>query len=228
MSVRPAKTQISLGICPVWSESSPSAWRKLGSLATHWAHSEDSDQTGRMTRLIWVFAGRTAALLVLSCRGSYAKFITHLDYNTYIIFSKKIASFKFHFVYTKQNKLRSRGAHAQNQSACTSASLISVKTLMFLAIAMKPAWFHITLTKPSFEKIQTRLKWSCSICHCIFYEEILFSHSLFRSIDLKNQLFSIKYNLSLSVQLTLSECLHQNRYVQMGLVSIENINNTSI
>ena len=62
MSVRPAKTQISLGVCPVWSESSLSAWRKLGSLATHWAHSEDSDQTGRMPRLIWVFAGRTATL----------------------------------------------------------------------------------------------------------------------------------------------------------------------
>ena len=29
--VRPAKTQISLGIRPVWSESSLSAWRKLGS-----------------------------------------------------------------------------------------------------------------------------------------------------------------------------------------------------
>ena len=26
---------------PVWSESAMSAWRKLGSLATHWAHSED-------------------------------------------------------------------------------------------------------------------------------------------------------------------------------------------
>ena len=39
--VRPAKTQISLGIRPVWSESSLSAWRKIGSLATHWAHSED-------------------------------------------------------------------------------------------------------------------------------------------------------------------------------------------
>ena len=30
--VRPAKTQISLGIRPVWSESSLSAWGKLGSL----------------------------------------------------------------------------------------------------------------------------------------------------------------------------------------------------
>ena len=68
---RPAKTQISLGIRPVWSESSLSAWKKLGSLATHWAHSEDSDQTGRMPRLIWVFAGRTAILLVLSRGGSF-------------------------------------------------------------------------------------------------------------------------------------------------------------
>ena len=65
--VRPSKTQISLGIRPVWSESSLSAWRKLGSLATHWAHSEDSDQTGWMPRLIWVFAGGTLILLVLSC-----------------------------------------------------------------------------------------------------------------------------------------------------------------
>ena len=71
MAVRPAKTQISLGIRPVWSESSLSAWRSIGSLATHWVHSEDSDQTGRMPRLIWVFAGRTLILLVLSCRSSY-------------------------------------------------------------------------------------------------------------------------------------------------------------
>ena len=68
--VRPMKTQISQGICPVWSESSLSAWRNLGSLATHWAHSKDSDQTGRMPRLIRVFAGHTLILLVLSCCGS--------------------------------------------------------------------------------------------------------------------------------------------------------------
>ena len=71
MSVRPAKTQMSLGIRPVLSESSVSAWRKLGSLATRWAHSEDSVQTGRMPMLIWVFAGRTLILLVLSCRCSF-------------------------------------------------------------------------------------------------------------------------------------------------------------
>ena len=70
MSVHPAKTQINLGTRPVWSESSLSAWRNIGSLATHWAHSEDSDPTGRMRRLIWVFPVRTVTLFVLSCRGS--------------------------------------------------------------------------------------------------------------------------------------------------------------
>ena len=75
--VRPAKTQISLGIRPVWSESSQSAWSKLGSLATHWADSEDSDQTGQMPRLIWVFTGRTVILLVLSRGGSDIVIILH-------------------------------------------------------------------------------------------------------------------------------------------------------
>ena len=70
MTLRLAKTQISLGIRPVRSESS---------LCTQWvakdpgflhADSEDSDQTGRMPRLIWVFAGRTYTLLVLSWGSS--------------------------------------------------------------------------------------------------------------------------------------------------------------
>ena len=49
--LRPAKPQIR----PVWSASSLYAWRNIGSLATHYAHCEDSNQTGR----IRVFAGRT-------------------------------------------------------------------------------------------------------------------------------------------------------------------------
>ena len=39
--LRPAKTQISLCIRPIWSESSLSAWTNTGSPATHWAHYED-------------------------------------------------------------------------------------------------------------------------------------------------------------------------------------------
>ena len=73
VTVCPAKTQISLGIRPVWSESSLSTWGKLGSLATYSVHNEDSDQTVRMPRLIWVFAGCTLTLLVLSCHGSDSK-----------------------------------------------------------------------------------------------------------------------------------------------------------
>ena len=70
MRVRPAKTQISLGIRPVWSESSLCAqWVAKDPSFLH-ADSEASDQTGRMPRVIWVFAGRTLILLVLSCRGS--------------------------------------------------------------------------------------------------------------------------------------------------------------
>ena len=70
MSVHPVKTQISLGIHPVWSESSLcTQWVAKDPMLLH-ADSKDSDQTGQMPRLIWVFAGRTAILLVLSCRGS--------------------------------------------------------------------------------------------------------------------------------------------------------------
>ena len=57
---RTAKTKISLGIRPVWSEYSLSACRSVWFLATHRASSEVSDQTGRIPRLIWVFAGRTS------------------------------------------------------------------------------------------------------------------------------------------------------------------------
>ena len=72
VSVRPAKTQISLGICPVWSESSLCAqWVAKGPSFLR-TDSEDSDQIGRMPRLIWVFAERTLILLVLSCLGSYS------------------------------------------------------------------------------------------------------------------------------------------------------------
>ena len=59
MTMRPAKTQISLGIRPVWPESSLcTQWVAKDPCFLH-ADNEDSDQTGRMPTLIWVFAGRT-------------------------------------------------------------------------------------------------------------------------------------------------------------------------
>ena len=80
-----AKTQISLCIHPVWSESS---------LCAQWiaqdprfldADSEDSDQTERMPRLIWVFAGRTLILLVLSWDGSFEDHIHSLGWQYLVI-----------------------------------------------------------------------------------------------------------------------------------------------
>ena len=62
VSVCPAKTQISLGIRPVWSESSLCARGVAKDPMFLHADSEDSDQTGRIPRLIWVFAGRTVTL----------------------------------------------------------------------------------------------------------------------------------------------------------------------
>ena len=57
--VRPVKTQISLSIRPVWSESLLCAqWIAKDPMFPH-ADSEDSNQTGWIPRLIWVFAGRT-------------------------------------------------------------------------------------------------------------------------------------------------------------------------
>ena len=63
--LHPAKTQISLCIRPVWSMASLPTWRNFESSATHWAHCEDTDQTGQVPRLIWVFVECTVILLVL-------------------------------------------------------------------------------------------------------------------------------------------------------------------
>ena len=57
--VHPAKTQIRLGIHPVWSETSLCALWVAKDPSFLQADSEDSDQTGWMPRLNWVFAGRT-------------------------------------------------------------------------------------------------------------------------------------------------------------------------
>ena len=75
--VRPAKTQIILGICPVRSESSLYAWRKLGSLATHWLWSNWAD---------WVDSGWSESSLGVQSlcwfchEAAHMIFIFDLDY----------------------------------------------------------------------------------------------------------------------------------------------------
>ena len=66
----PSEDQISLSIHPVWSESSLSAWRKFGFLATHKAHSEDwSDWAHAQADLSLRWAH--SHFVFLPCRGSY-------------------------------------------------------------------------------------------------------------------------------------------------------------
>ena len=81
--VRPAKTQISLGIRPIWSESSLCArWVAKDPSFLH-ADREDSDQTGRMPRLIWVFAGCTChfvGFVMRRLRCSYNKAYTEVKH----------------------------------------------------------------------------------------------------------------------------------------------------
>ena len=121
MTVRPAKTQISLGISPVWSESSLSAWRKLGSLATHWVHSKDSDQTGRMPRLIWVFAGRTVILLFLTWGGSNVSFNNKLTTSTLcILLSCDLCNFREYVLFSAFTKAPC--FDTQNPAICNLAA----------------------------------------------------------------------------------------------------------
>ena len=73
MTVHPVKTHISLGICPVRSESSLCAQWVANDPSFLHADSLDSDQTGRIPRLIWVFAG---------CTCHFAGFVMRqLNYN---------------------------------------------------------------------------------------------------------------------------------------------------
>ena len=84
--VRPAKTQMSLGIRPVWSESSLSAWRKLSSLATQWAPNEDwSDWADAESSL--------SILLVLSWGGSNHKKVSRWSHAMFLL----ISTFFWHY-----------------------------------------------------------------------------------------------------------------------------------
>ena len=93
-----------------------SAWASsptdLSSLCTQWvakyprflhAISKDFDQTGRMPRLIWVFAGRTIILLVLSCHGSkyYGKHLS--EYLSIEFYRQFILLFFFYMGVLKTN-----------------------------------------------------------------------------------------------------------------------------
>ena len=94
-SVRPVKTQVSLVIRPVWSESSLSAWRIIGSFGYPksaqrrlWSDLADTQTDLSLRR-------RTTSLLVLSCCNSNQTILQHhnLDPTTHSPVSILILSF---------------------------------------------------------------------------------------------------------------------------------------
>ena len=125
--VHPAKTQISLGIRPVWSESSLFAWRKLGSLATHWAHSEALwldwvDSQADLSRLRWAhshfvgFVWSESSLFAWRKLGSLA---THWAHSLIWVFAGR----KAHFVgfVTRRLKFNFRVMCPKDADGCASS-----------------------------------------------------------------------------------------------------------
>ena len=102
-SVCSAKARVSLGIRPVWSESSLCAQWVAKDPRFHHADSEDSDQTGRTSRLIWVFAGRTCHFVGfvmgwLMC--SYTGMFSSDQFGPSIFYGHSFSHFKFHLYVT--------------------------------------------------------------------------------------------------------------------------------
>ena len=107
-SAQSAKTHISLGIRSVWSASSPSAWRNIGPLTTYWVRSEDSDQAGRMPRLIWVLAGRTCHFVGFFVRRLISQ-----------RFKNQIFSYGLRLSFSVQNLLLTAIRSSEQNTDCT-------------------------------------------------------------------------------------------------------------
>ena len=67
--VPPAKAQISLRLCAVWSEYFLVAWIYYGSQATDWTSFGVSKIKERLYRLVWVYTGQNDTLLEITCCG---------------------------------------------------------------------------------------------------------------------------------------------------------------
>ena len=85
-----ARTQISLGIYPIWSESSLCAFRIAKDPWFLHADSKDSYQTGWIPMLIWDFAGHTGHFVVLSCSGP---FLFYINFSFTVVNKTVVAAF---------------------------------------------------------------------------------------------------------------------------------------
>ena len=152
--VCPAKTQISLGIPPVWSESSLSAWRKFGSLATHWAHSADFCLLPYILKTIWcmnrVFAVVWTNLGSLTTRWAHSE-----DWSDWSVFAAKTL-------------IRLGGCPGWSESSLGAQSFCwfcHEAAHLFL----HKIWFCVFYKEDMLVKINTSKIWYCKSLHiCVF------------------------------------------------------------
>ena len=113
--VRPAKTQISLSIRPVWSESSLcTQWVVKRPMFLH-ADSEDSDQTGQMPRLIWVFAGYTCHFAGFAVRRLECSWLSNSLGNCFTVFTSEVIVWRFLFLKIVVHVLLIRKLHFEKE-----------------------------------------------------------------------------------------------------------------
>ena len=131
MTVHLAKTQISLDICPVWSESSLFTQSVAKDPSILHVDSEDSDQTGWMPRLIRVFAGRKDHFVGFVM--SRLKCLNHSLIIFHYSFKKSIGMCFVWFIFPDSSKLtvikgrRWMGADAKPGSGLVTALLLYLK-----------------------------------------------------------------------------------------------------
>ena len=93
MACRPSEDSGQPGHTPVWSVSSLSAWRKLGSLAIHWTHSKD-------------WSDWAEAQADLSLRWAHMPFVGFvMRWHKWSLFNKDLCVMMCHFVWNKSSRL---------------------------------------------------------------------------------------------------------------------------
>ena len=119
--LRRAKTRISLGICPLWSESLQFPWRNIGPLTTYWAHSEDwsdwtdaqADLSLRWAHMSFCWFCRAAAQILKTdhTEKCQLQLLMKLNKGAYLNCLKFTScfDFQFHFQYCISIKSGERG-----------------------------------------------------------------------------------------------------------------------
>ena len=113
INVHPAKTQINLGIRPVWSESSLCAQRVAKDPMLLHADSKDTDQTGQMPWLIWVrlwsdWADAQADLSLCWVHSHFVGFVMSRLWYPHLLFFGLVLQMLYNLICYVQAKFSSR------------------------------------------------------------------------------------------------------------------------